>query len=783
MITIVLVSLLLAAPPSVAAPASVTGTVVAQDGKPVAGATVALVEEGQGALATVTRTDAAGRFSIDTDRPGRYGVTATHEAHAAAFRCGLVLEASRSASVQLALGGPGLRVSGRVLARGNRRLEGQRLVVPRLSEQPCDEFHVAVGIDGRFAVRLPAGRYSFQLLAASHAGPAVDREITRDEVIDLPVDPAAEVAPPPAEVTRWLREHAIPLHTAAPKAPLDDLAPLLRVVGDARVVALGEATHGSRELFQLKHRVLELLVERAGFTAFAIEATMPEGFDVDAYVQTGKGDPGRALSGLYFWTWNTEEVLDLVRWMRAYNADPRHARKLHFYGFDMQSPQRAARVVRAYLARVAPEEATAAKATLGALLDPLALPRAPDELSRATAAVARLARWLDANRGDCVGTTGADAFALARQHARVLEQYLAMATSQGNGARDRAMADNVRWILEREGPAGKVVVWAHNAHVATHGDFGVEWMGLHLRRALGSALVVLGFAFDRGRFQAVGATSDRALSEWTVGPAPAHWLDGALARTGLPLLALDLRAVPQAGVVADWFAARRPARSIGAVFDPAHADAYVTSEVPARAYDGLLFVAETTAARPRFPRKAPRPPGEPVNLQLDASPSGSVPVGWDVRDDARDHGYHVVTRSAGCRKRRCAMVERWDDQPHYGEAAAGLRQRIDASPYRGKRIRLHAWASLEASDADASARVFIAHAGRELVAPARAREASEVVRGEPWHEYTPELDVPADAVSLSLGLELGGSGRAFLDEVWIEVPRSPRPAGAAPRAP
>lgn len=130
----------------------------------------------------------------------------------------------------------------------------------------------------------------------------------------------------------WIREHAIPLATVEAGHGFADLQPLRGLVGDARIVALGEATHGTREFFQLKHRILEFLVSELGFDVFAIEATLPEAMDVNRYVLTGEGDPERALAGMYFWTWDTEEVLALIRWMRRYNEDPGHRRKVEFYG-------------------------------------------------------------------------------------------------------------------------------------------------------------------------------------------------------------------------------------------------------------------------------------------------------------------------------------------------------------------------------------------------------------------------------------------------------------------
>ena len=121
---------------------------------------------------------------------------------------------------------------------------------------------------------------------------------------------------------RWLAANAIPLTTVEAGHGFADMQPLQAIVGNARIVSLGEATHGTREFFQLKHRMLEFFVSEMGFTIFGIEATMTESFDINEYVLTGKGDPAKGLAGIYFWTWDTEEVLDMIQWMRRYNAHP-----------------------------------------------------------------------------------------------------------------------------------------------------------------------------------------------------------------------------------------------------------------------------------------------------------------------------------------------------------------------------------------------------------------------------------------------------------------------------
>jgi erythromycin esterase-like protein len=154
--------------------------------------------------------------------------------------------------------------------------------------------------------------------------------------------PASEQAP-----TDWIRAHAIPLQTVEAGHGFDDLQPLARVVGDARIVALGEATHGTREFFQLKHRLIEFLASQKGFTIFSIEANMPEAYRLNDFVLNGNGDPKQLLKGMYFWTWDTEEVLAMILWMREFNRSGKG--RIEFTGFDMQTPNVSMDIVRGFV--------------------------------------------------------------------------------------------------------------------------------------------------------------------------------------------------------------------------------------------------------------------------------------------------------------------------------------------------------------------------------------------------------------------------------------------------
>ncbi|MGI9181934.1 MAG: erythromycin esterase family protein [Longimicrobiaceae bacterium] len=170
----------------------------------------------------------------------------------------------------------------------------------------------------------------------------------------LPACGESSPTPPADPELAWLRENAVEFRTAEPGGDYADLMPLEQIIGNARVVALGEATHGTREFFQMKHRILEFLVREMGFTTFGIEATWAESNRVNDYLHTEVGDPAVLLSNLYFWTWNTREVLEMIEWMRRHNQNPGGAPRVSFYGFDMQSVRVTMNDVEAYLQRVDP---------------------------------------------------------------------------------------------------------------------------------------------------------------------------------------------------------------------------------------------------------------------------------------------------------------------------------------------------------------------------------------------------------------------------------------------
>ncbi len=561
-----------------------------------------------------------------------------------------------------------------------------------------------------------------------------------------------------AAVEEWVSKTAVPFATVSPRSGFDDMLGVKAVIGDARVVALGEATHGTREFFQLKHRMLEFLVNEMGFTAFAMEASLPEAFDIDQLVLTGEGDPAAALRGLYFWIWNTEEALDLVRWIKNYNADPSHLRKVRFYGFDIQYESMATQRALKYLERVDPNFWAQAVERLGEIADPF-LVRSfrvrPEEQRRASATfLSKVLERFDENKAEYTGATGPTEWALARQHARVAQQ--AILNRIEPDLRDESMAENILWILDQEGEDGKLVVWAHNGHVGTEAGR----MGGYLRDSLGTDLVSLGFVFNRGSFRAMDSTQEGRLREIEVGNPPETDLGATLARAGVPLGLLDLRQLPPGSAAFEWFHVPQTYRHIGASYYP---DWQYYLMMVSEQFDGLLFVEQTSAAR-GYTQFSGRPASlslaDPTNPNFEEGGSGEVPPGW-VFDGRRNFGFRVVTTD-DCRSKagKCTVVTRQGNK--YGAAFGGIKQVVKADTYHGRKVVMRSSVKVAAEGTASKVHLYVRTRGG-----GPPLTETRTIMDRDWNDHSVEIDVPDSARSLEFGLLLVGQGSAWIDSVSL----------------
>jgi erythromycin esterase len=423
-----------------------------------------------------------------------------------------------------------------------------------------------------------------------------------------PVNLNFEGLPPiPGSTATWLRSAAIPFATDDPTASLDDLEPIRAIVGDARMVSLGEGTHGTREFFRMKHRIFEFLVERMGFTAFAIEATAPESDDVDLYVRTGVGNPSALLARLYFWTWNTDEVLDLINWMREYNRRA-GTTKVRFLGFDMQYPGAAMDSVTSFISRVdAPllPRVTALYGCLGAYRNLgtrspnragyTALPLSVRESCRDSVNAAHA--LFAARRSAWEANSSTASYVAAEHHARLVAQWEESARTNDSGSRDRSMAENASWILDQLGPGGRVMLWAHNGHVVNLPSV----MGGALRAKHGRSYLNAGFLFGTGGFNAIEFTSSGTslgLRSLSIGSIEPNTFESVFAATGMPRLILDTRRVREADGAPLVGPLRM--RSIGSGYYPTIPPiTWYTPVILPDDYDMLIWFSSASASRLR----------------------------------------------------------------------------------------------------------------------------------------------------------------------------------------
>ena len=424
-----------------------------------------------------------------------------------------------------------------------------------------------------------------------------------------PVTPAPVLPePPPDPVLVWLAANAHPFTGPHLSLPHTELEFLREIVGDARIVALGENTHGARDFFEMKARILRFLVEEMGFNTFAIEATWPESRRLDHYVRTGEGDPERLLSGLYFWTWNTEAVLEMIEWMREHNEA---GGDVGFHGFDMQYPGMALHNVREYVRGVDPEALAAVSEQLECLqrfangpTGRSPQPRYSDESdSYRTTCIASLEEARESllsKREEYEAAAGEDAFEVALQSLRVAVQFhLSAAREQG---RDESMAENTEWISRRIGPEGGMVLWAHNYHVSTQP--GAQ--GSYLRETFGDDMVVVGFSHEGGRFTGVDleATTYRGIPAFDLDPPMPGSFEASLARGAAPRFVLDLRNRDTSVLGSSWLVGERLFRSIGCCYRPSMPDRY-WRPVPLTEWYDVLIHFEVTRETTVLPHRPP----------------------------------------------------------------------------------------------------------------------------------------------------------------------------------
>ncbi|MEV8479831.1 erythromycin esterase family protein [Streptomyces sp. NPDC051173] len=435
-----------------------------------------------------------------------------------------------------------------------------------------------IGNGKRLAVAALALAATLAPAAAAYAAPAASAS-------------AAESAPVHA-----LDRIAHPLRSTEPGTGTADLQALGAMVGDAKVVGVGEATHGSHEFFALKDRLFRYLVEQKGFTTFALEISWSAGLRIDDYLQHGDGDARQVVHEVMAGSpWDREEFVTLVQWMRDHNR--RHPeRPVHFLGDDIGAPRLDERVfdsVTDYVRRTRPESLPRLNELLTGLRpldDAIAYLQRPLAERQQNAAKARqVLELVQQQRSE----GGEDVDSVLQSARNIAQTYTFLTVDPGDQAsltameryRDQVMAETTAWWQRRTG--GKVLLSAHNDHAgyaASDPTTYPKTQGSFLRDTLGADYLAVGTTFDQGSF----LSKDEALGgEWkkfTVPPAGPGTNEYTLDQVRYRDYYADLRKAPAAA--RSWLNLSRPTYSVGTQYPNDK-----TPEIAiGRAYDVLVHL-------------------------------------------------------------------------------------------------------------------------------------------------------------------------------------------------
>ena len=330
-----------------------------------------------------------------------------------------------------------------------------------------------------------------------------------------------------------IKKYIYPLSTFEPdNTDTKDLKVLNKLIGNSKVVALGEVSHGSSEIFKMKNRIFQYMAANNGFDIFSIEANMPESYKLNNYTVRGEGDPKKLISDMIFWTWNTEEMLNMVEWMRKFNQ---HKKRIEFTGFDMQFYEGA--VNELFDAFKENEEVYIKIADLKKMLYQIInlaqqkgvkIIVSDNEMNDIESIISFLQHNIE--------TLTLQTFKKKwlQQNITIIKQSLGYYTGKYIW-RDKCMADNFMWINENN-PNSKFIIWAHNIHIMKTDHM----MGSHLAQKLGDDYVTFGFTFFDGNFTAFGS---KGITSYEAAQAYHGTLEYLLNQLNEPIFILDLKKI------------------------------------------------------------------------------------------------------------------------------------------------------------------------------------------------------------------------------------------------
>ena len=394
-----------------------------------------------------------------------------------------------------------------------------------------------------------------------------------------------------------------------------DLDTLLERIGDAKIVLLGEATHGTSEFYRMRERISQELVTRRGFRFVAIEGDWPDVARLDHYVRHFEFPPSEwtAFARFPTWMWRNNEVRSFVDWLHAHNAERSLQERVAIYGLDLYSLYTSIESVLRYLDEVDPNSARIARQRYGCLTpwqaDPATYGHAALTGAYRTCEkdVVRMLEDILHKQSDYAAHDG-ERFLDVVQNARLVtdaEQYYRIMYYGSRASwnlRDSHMFETLKTLLDFHGSEAKAIVWAHNSHVgdaaATEMSARGEYNIGHLcREEFGHDAYSIGFGTHAGTV-AAASDWDGPMEVKAVLPSLDRSYERLCHETGRPRFMLPLRG-PSAAEVRNRLAKPHLERAIGVIYRPETelASHYFQAVLPAQ-FDEYIWFDKTCAVTP-----------------------------------------------------------------------------------------------------------------------------------------------------------------------------------------
>ncbi|HZX75913.1 MAG TPA: protein-L-isoaspartate(D-aspartate) O-methyltransferase [Lysobacter sp.] len=406
-----------------------------------------------------------------------------------------------------------------------------------------------------------------------------------------------------------LSAHALPM-------PEDDaFADAFDRFAQARIVLLGESSHGTSEFYRARAAITRRLVERHGFNLIAVEADWPDAAIINRHVRHLPRKPHPpAFARFPQWMWRNEEVASLIAWMRRHNEGREPSQQVGFYGLDIYSLGASIEAVLRYLDEVDPDAAAVARERYGCLTpwqqSPAVYGRAALRAGYAIceeAVVRQCRELLDKRLGELDGMASdhLDAAQNARLVASAERYYRVMyyGGAESWNLRDSHMADTLDQLLQAHGPQSKAIVWAHNSHIgdARHTDMGrargEHNIGQLCRERHPDQTALIGFGTHAGTVAAADDW-DEPMQVMTVRPSRNGSFEQLCQQSGIERFMLDLREGT------DEALRRRLSepmleRYIGVIYRPdTELQSHYAQSAPAQQFDAWVWFERTRAVSP-----------------------------------------------------------------------------------------------------------------------------------------------------------------------------------------